>query len=255
MEKEKTFDCLCIKSIDYKENDKLITLYAFGEGKITATLRGVKKSKAKLKFAGALLCFGKYYFTGRNGYYNVIGCDLVDNFYGIWTDIDKYYASLCCLEILDKVADDREIGDKLAALTLEFLNEICYKHTNTFLSFATYLSKTTQMLGYHLAPVCANCGEDKNLYFSPFCGALVCNDCKDYDVINLSEEALSLIKIFYQNKQVENLLDSQHFNDSDVLAVIRCFFEVIGKNLAKKFKTFEEYKIFYNKNIIYNKNT
>ena len=47
MEKEKTLDCLCIKSIDYKDNDKLVTLYAFGEGKITCLLRGVKKSKAK----------------------------------------------------------------------------------------------------------------------------------------------------------------------------------------------------------------
>ncbi len=255
MEKEKTFDCLCIKSIDYKENDKLVTLYAFGEGKITATLKGVKKSKAKLKFAGALLCFAKYYLAGRNGYYSVIGCDLVDNFYGIWTDIDKYYAALCCLEILDKVADDREIGDKLAALTLEFLNEICYKNTNIFLSFASYLSKTTQILGYRIAPVCTNCGDDKNLSFSLLYGALTCKDCKEYNAISLSEQSVQLIRILYKNIDLKNLPENVQFKDEDVISVIRCFFEVIGKNLAKKFKTFEEYNLFYNKNIIYNKIT
>lgn len=245
MEKEKTLDCLCIKSIDYKENDKLVTLYAFGEGKITATLKGVKKSKAKLPYAGALLCFGKYYLTGRNGYYNVIGCDLVDNFYGIWTDIDKYYTALCGLEILDKVADDREIGDKLAILTLDFLNEICYKSDNIHKSFAFYLSKVVSNLGYKLLPSCVNCGEDESnkMFYSFTKGGLVCPYCKEYNSLLLSENAVKLIDSFYNNI----FCDIREFKASDFLSVIRVYFDILCKNLAKKFKTFEEYILFYNK--------
>lgn len=245
MEQEKPLDCLCIKSIDYKENDKLITLYAFGEGKITASLKGVKKPKAKLKFAGTLLCFGKYYFTGRNGFYSVIGCDLVDNFYGIWTDIDKYYTALCTLEILDKVAEDREIGDKLALITLKFLNEICYKSENIFLSFAIFLNKTIKILGYNLSPYCINCGEENlhNVYYSFVRSALVCEDCKDSTSLRLSNELADFVKILNSDDVTSGIDLSQE----ELLTLIKIFFNIICKNLAKKFKTFEEYNLFYNK--------
>ena len=248
MEKEKTLDCLCIKSIDYKDNDKLVTLYAFGEGKITCSLKGVKKSKAKLKYAGALLCFGKYYLTGKNGFYSVIGCDLTDSFYGIWTDIDKYYPALCSLEILDKVADDREIGDKLAVLTLEFLNEICYKSKDNFISFAKYLNNVVNLLGYKLPLKCLNCGEinNDNFYYSYLKGGLLCGNCYDSTAKKLSMGSLTLLKCFEENKNIQATFDTD-----DILAVIQIYFDIIGKNLAKKFKTFEEYILFYNKVNIY----
>ncbi len=248
MEKEKTLDCLCIKSIDYKDNDKLVTLYAFGEGKITCSLKGVKKSKAKLKYAGALLCFGKYYLTGKNGFYSVIGCDLTDSFYGIWTDIDKYYPALCSLEILDKVADDREIGDKLAVLTLEFLNQICYKSKDNFISFAKYLNNVVNLLGYNLPLKCLNCGEinNDNFYYSYLKGGLLCGNCYDSTAKKLSMGSLTLLKCFEENKNIQATFDTD-----DILAVIQIYFDIIGKNLAKKFKTFEEYILFYNKVNIY----
>ena len=249
MEKEKPLDCLCIKSIDYKDNDKLVTLYAFGEGKITASLKGVKKSKAKLKYASTLLCFGKYYFTGRNGYYNVIGCDLIDSFYGIWTDIDKYYPALCSLEILDKIADDREIGDKLAVITLEFLNQVCYKSNNNFLTFTKYLNKVIKVLGYELNMACVNCGEQKpnKFYYSFLKSGLVCNNCNDFGAILLSDNTIKILNEL-NNSNFENY---NNFDNEDYIICVRIFFDIIGKNLAKKFKTFEEYNLFYNKIINY----
>ena len=82
-----------------------------------------------------------------------------------------------------------------------------------------------------------------------------CKDCKEYNAISLSEQSVHLIKILYENNDLKNLPENVQFKDEDVISIIRCFFEVIGKNLAKKFKTFEEYNLFYNKNIIYNKIT
>lgn len=243
--REKTLDCLCIKSIDYKDNDKLVTLYAFGEGKITASLRGVKKSTAKLKYASALFCFGKYYLTGKNGYYNVIGCDQVDSFYDLWIDIDKYYHAICSLEILDKVSDDREIGDKLAIITLEFLNELCYKSQNYILSLAKYLSSCIKILGYNLCANCLNCGDSDfdNFYYSHLRGGLVCGDCKDNNCTKISASSAKLISLFEGDISVSD----KEFLEKDVYKVVCVMFDFLGKNLAKNFKTFEEYILFYNK--------
>ena len=40
---------IVVKSSDYKDNDKLVTLVTFELGKITCLARGVKKPNAKLK--------------------------------------------------------------------------------------------------------------------------------------------------------------------------------------------------------------
>ena len=44
-------NAIVLKSVDYKDNDKILTLYSPEKGKITAGIKGVKKSGAKLKFA------------------------------------------------------------------------------------------------------------------------------------------------------------------------------------------------------------
>ncbi|MDU3722825.1 MAG: DNA repair protein RecO, partial [Clostridium celatum] len=58
-----------IKSIDYKENDKLIWAYTEEVGKITFIARGAKKSKSKNLSITLPLCFGEYvFFKGKNLY-------------------------------------------------------------------------------------------------------------------------------------------------------------------------------------------
>ena len=51
---------LMLKSADYKENDKILTLLTAEKGKITAGIKGVRKAKAKLKFAAQPFCFAEY---------------------------------------------------------------------------------------------------------------------------------------------------------------------------------------------------
>ena len=53
-------DAIVLQSIDYKDNDKLLTLFSPTLGKITAGIRGVKKPKAKLAFSAQPFCFAEY---------------------------------------------------------------------------------------------------------------------------------------------------------------------------------------------------
>ena len=41
---------IVLGNIDYKENDKLVTIYSLELGVINAQLRGVKQAKSKLQF-------------------------------------------------------------------------------------------------------------------------------------------------------------------------------------------------------------
>ena len=53
-------NALVIKSVDYKDNDKILTLYSLENGKITTNIKGVKRAGAKLKFASDPFCFCEY---------------------------------------------------------------------------------------------------------------------------------------------------------------------------------------------------
>ncbi len=117
-------ECLCLKSIDYKENDKLITLYCAGKGKILATAKGCKSPKAKLKYAVAPLCFGHYYFSVKNNRYTLTGCDCLDSFFDLSSDIEKFYAAMTVVEILDKTQLEGQYDNELFVNALRTLNNL-----------------------------------------------------------------------------------------------------------------------------------
>ena len=53
-----TLDCLCLKSVNWSESDRIVTLYAAGVGKISAKVKGCRKAGAKLAAAASPLNFG-----------------------------------------------------------------------------------------------------------------------------------------------------------------------------------------------------
>ncbi len=74
----------------------------------------------------------------------------------------------------------------------------------------------------------------------------MCGNCYDSTAKKLLMGSLTLLKCFEENKNIQATFDTD-----DIIAVIQIYFDIIGKNLAKKFKTFEEYILFYNKVNIY----
>ena len=72
---------LSIKSMDYGDNGKLVTLITRERGKITAKAIGCKSIKSPLHIASSPFCFGEYIFNEKNGKLSLSGCD-VEKFYG-----------------------------------------------------------------------------------------------------------------------------------------------------------------------------
>ena len=93
-----------IKAIDYKDSDKLVTIFSAEKGLIKARVRGVKKDKAKLAFAVQPFAFVEYLMSERNGFYTVINASSIDQFFGITADFDSYLFMLSCLEIIEKTS-------------------------------------------------------------------------------------------------------------------------------------------------------
>lgn len=203
-------DAICLKSMDYKENDKLITLYAFGVGKLTVSVRGVKKPNAKLKFAASPMCFGKYILNEKNGYYTLITCDMVDNFYDIRLDVDKFYISAIMLELLDKAVKPEDNGDNIAVLTLAALNELCYETSEIKITYLNFILRFLDIFGYKVClNGCAACGAEEsiNIYFSPKFGGVVFDCCYKNDGELISYDIYKILVSLSKNdlKQINKV--------------------------------------------------
>ena len=61
---EEKINALMIRSVDYADNDKILSLFSLEQGVISAKIRGVKKAGAKLKFAAEPFCFAEYILAG-----------------------------------------------------------------------------------------------------------------------------------------------------------------------------------------------
>lgn len=143
-----SLDGLCIRTTDYREGDKLITLYCAEKGKITATAKGVKSAKAKLKFCASPFCFGKYQLAAKNGRYTVAGCDVYDGFFPLTADIEKFYAGGCVLEVLDKTAPEGDFNGALFTCALRALNALCYGDDDAKEVLRGFLKEAVSALGF-----------------------------------------------------------------------------------------------------------
>jgi DNA repair protein RecO (recombination protein O) len=101
-------DAIVLQTVDYKDNDKILTLFSPSLGKITAGAKGVKKPTAKLAFAAQPFCFSEYVLAEKGGRYTVTGAYLHESFFDLRLDIDRFYAACAMAEVCRAILMENE---------------------------------------------------------------------------------------------------------------------------------------------------
>lgn len=175
-------NALVLRTVDYGENDKILTLLTADCGRITVTAKGVKKAGAKLKFAAQPFCFAQYALAKRGERYTVTGCSECESFYELSADINKFYAASAVAETALALTYE---GDDCAVMLSECvrtLTEICAEEECAAL--LRFLLFSLRRSGYGVAlDACPECGNDlssaEKLRFDMDTGAFTCYDCGD----------------------------------------------------------------------------
>ena len=205
-----------IKSIDYKDNDKLLTLYSLESGKITASIKGVKKSGAKLKFASEPFCFAEYILAEKSGRYTVINASYIDSFYNLRLDLKKYYACAVVGEILNCFAEP-DVSDKtLFSLAINAIKDICYNGEEV-LTLCSFLHGVINSLGYGISDyTCACCGSviSGRVFFNFKNGVFSCQNCLKEGFNEIKQQTYNALL-----SVVSGTLNSEIFNESQIYLV------------------------------------
>ena len=138
---------IVLGNINLKEKDKLVDLFTLEYGRMAVSMKGVRGEKAKLKMAKEPFCFGEFVIENTKGNNIVTQVDIVDNFYDLTKDIDKFYEGCALLDIIKNVATV-QCESEIFIETLKALKTLCYENVKKYYVFDKFLNKLTEILGY-----------------------------------------------------------------------------------------------------------
>ncbi len=171
-------DALVLRTADYGENDKIVTLFSLQYGKLSAALKGVKKAGAKLKFAAQPFCFAEYVLARKGEHNTVTGAALTDGFYPLREDIGKFYAAASLTGLCDALLYDGIVNEELFLRAVSGLREMCEGAEEEAL--ACFFLKALDLSGYRLSlESCGGCGASLagRVGFDLRRGCFFCGEC------------------------------------------------------------------------------
>jgi len=215
---------IVIKATDYKDSDKIVTIFSSDFGLIKARVRGVKKDKAKLAFAVQPFAFIEFLLIKKNDFYTVINATSIDQFFNITIDFDNYIFMLGCLEVCEKTVKENDPQNNLFILLVNSLKNVCYNQVSSMYVFIKFMLESLKFLGFKLElKSCACCGDllNKNSFaFSYDFNGLLCGKCLNknpYLELSINEQAI-LKNIDMTN--LEDLNNLKFLSRNDMISII-----------------------------------
>lgn len=151
-------DALLLRTVDYGENDRMVTLLTAERGKLGASMKGVRRAAAKLRFAAQPFCFAEYVLAERNGRNTVISASLYDGFFPLRENVQAFYAASAVCEACDKLLYEGMEGGGLLLSAVEALKGMCEGEVS--FALIRFLLGALQLAGYPVhADVCPVCGK------------------------------------------------------------------------------------------------
>ncbi len=172
-------DALVLRTADYGEYDRMVTLFTAARGKIGAGMKGVRRANAKLKFAAQPFCFAEYVLTERGGRNTVTGASLHEGFFGLRCDLAAMYAATAVLETCDGLLYEGMTSGGLFVSAVEALRGIESGERGALVKF---LLAALAYAGYPVsAGDCPVCGKPLagRMAFDLSNGCFVCPACAE----------------------------------------------------------------------------
>ncbi|MBM7645792.1 DNA repair protein RecO (recombination protein O) [Scopulibacillus daqui] len=190
---------IIIKTINYGETNKVITLFTREHGKIGLMARGAKKAKSKLAAASQLLMYGQFLFKRGKGLGVLYQGEPILSFRSLKTDLNKMAYAAYIVEMLDKLTDSNIKNPYLFELLLQILS---YIDEGVDPDVLTRIFEVKMLKTAGIEPelnACVHCGSNDGPFsFSMSSGGLICRRCSRNDqyVMPISQTSVKLLRLF-----------------------------------------------------------
>ncbi len=174
---------LVLRTVDYKETDKILTLLTQDQGKLTASARGCRKKGSAIAAGCQLLAWSEVVLYDYQGRWAVKEAAAERLFQGVRDDIERLALGCYFAEVAELLAVEGESSPELLSLTLNSLHALDKMQDKPLtLVKAAFEWKAMALAGYEpLIDGCDVCGASppKEPRFHLREGVLHCAGCRD----------------------------------------------------------------------------
>lgn len=192
---------IVIRSMDYGEGNKIVTLLTNTSGKAGVLIKGAKKVKSRYGSLAQPFTYGEFvFFRGPNGGLGSLNAgEIYESYHTLRENLDQAAYAAYAAELTDRALQDDEAGGFL----FEQLKACFDGYTlgkDPQIVTHLYEMRILEASGY--APeldACVNCGNEEGPFkLSPHMGGALCIRCaaSDPSAIRLSDSAYKLLRLF-----------------------------------------------------------
>ena len=195
---------IVLKSVRYKENDVILTLFTRKLGKVSAIAKGAKRNKSSLLSSAQLFSYANYTLKRKGNMYTVNQADTIKSFYDISYDIDAFSYATYITKLVEDSTLENQTNNRLFILLAQTL--YLYTQENKDKKFITraFELKFLDYIGFR--PVvnrCSSCGNKSvsSSTFNVYEGGLLCDLCSKTteENINLDVTTIKLMEYILNN--------------------------------------------------------
>src|SRR5665648_118634 len=183
---------IVLKSTEYEEADKIVTIYTKNYGKITAIAKGVRKTKSKFGSSLEILTLSIFLIHKGRNIDIVSQTEILESFFTTSKEVIKFAFAGNCVELINKLTEEREVNVGLFNLLKEVLHYLRETNDPKLLNLS-FKWQIMSILGYKPSlNYCCRCNksieDQKEMYFNIKEGGLVCNHC----IVKHKEECVTV---------------------------------------------------------------
>lgn len=206
-----TVNGIVTRYANYRDNDRILTLFTRERGLIPVGARGCRRPKSPILPASELFVSGEFVLFYNRERYSLESAEVREPYYPLREDIAKFSAGAYMLSLINEGLAAEQPNEKLLSLLLYALTFTAYSDIDPVDTAVAFAVKCLDTLGYRPALVrCASCGFDlraeKTLHFSASAGGALCTACSRgfrqdaAEMSALSLEALRRILLLAPNE-------------------------------------------------------
>ena len=233
MKEEIKTNAICLRSVEYGENDRIITLLTDKYGKVSVRARGVSSPKSRLRQAAVTFSFGEYILVPNGDFYTLRSFDYNDAFITVSDDLVRYFSAAAALEIADKLTEEMVPVEEELARLLRLLMTLCYDKGG-ITDFLRYFLDMLQIAGYGVSLGSMKEDDDpKYFVFDLEGGGFASTALRSAYVVKMTSAAVRLFVRYIEGEDLEG--ESTSF--VEIFSVLSQYVKVkTGRNLKALFE-------------------
>ncbi|MBZ9578472.1 DNA repair protein RecO [Patescibacteria group bacterium] len=197
------------EKIDFREADRIFTIFTEDFGKLEILAKAIRKIKSKLRGGIELFYLTNVEFVQGKTYKTLTDASLIENFPNLRKDLKRLKIAYEISEILDDLIKGEEKDEKVWDLlkeTFQGLNNLLLSIKECWLIYYYFFWNFLSILGYqpelNSCSICQKKLTPGNLYFNPKEGGVICFDCskKVKDGKKIESDVIKILRLILKKE-------------------------------------------------------